>query len=127
MNNDGIDEGGGRFEKLWIASISIHIVVNNVLDSAFRDTAVVTSDDSLVGPYELVHRVIERWSKNSFRRSTELCYGGEARALQIGELHRFKETNAYVSIPIQFEMSVLEAMPSTLIPGATPPDWPPTV
>ncbi len=122
MSVYGDDIGGGRFSKHWTVNLDIHIVVGNVFDAAFRDNAVVTSADLAVGSYALVQLLIDKLEQAFISTESKNFATVEApRATEINELHRFKQTNAYVSIPVTFEMSVLQALPSTWVTLATPP------
>ncbi len=122
MHIYGDDIGGGRFSKHWTVNLDIHIVVGNAFDPSFRDNAVVTSADLAVGSYALVQLLIDKLEQAFISTVNGNFATVEApRAIDINELHRFKQTNAYVSIPVTFEMSVLQSLPSTWVTLATPP------
>lgn len=122
MHPSGDDIGAGRFNKLWEVAIDIHIVVGNVYDQAFRDSSLVTSASIGIGPYALATLLGDKMEQAYITTEDGNYATSELpRSTGIGRLHRFSQTNAYVSIPVSFEMAVKQSLPSTWIPSGTPP------
>jgi hypothetical protein len=107
----GDDIGAGRWAKTWNIEIDIHIVVLNVYDPAYMDTTVVTSSDRDTGPYELVQVLIDKLDQSYISTPAgDYATVEFPRATQVGELRRFR----------QFEMLIVQILPSTMTVSATP-------
>jgi hypothetical protein len=122
FHKEDTDIGGGRFVKIWQVNIDIHIITANVFDQAYQDSMVVSSPSLTSGPYALVHLLIDKMEQAYIKTANQDFATVEfPNATLIGDIHRFKQTNQYVSIPVSFGMSVKESLPSTWFPVATPP------
>lgn len=121
--NAGFDEGGGRLVKVWEVEIDIHIVVNSSVDIVFQDTYAVTSPNLTFGPYAIEHLVTDKFEQAYIvTASGNFATVEFPRHVNTGDLHRFKGTRDFVSIPLTFTMLVQQMLAGTLWSTALLPD-----
>lgn len=107
--------GGGRFSMHWDFEFTIHLVVGNILDSAWIDKIITTSYDMSTGPYEIADKVI-----NILSQTYPLNPKGQPvlvelpRPMSIGKLTKYPKSSSYSGIPIEFVCSFLEVLPKVL-------------
>ena len=104
--------GGGRFSKTYSLEFILHIVVLNIYDQSFKDSFIVESSS---GPYELAHLVINSMEQayllNSYGQPTLIEFPFYIDTMPID---RYKDTTAYMDIPIKFRVLFRQNLPLSL-------------
>ena len=117
------DIGGGRFVKTWNVKVTIHIVANSSYDIAWQDTGVVTSPNLTFGPYAIEQLVTDKLEQAYIKtQSGNYATVEFPRHMDTRELRRFKASNQYVSLPLEFEMTVENQLGGTLFKTGLLPD-----
>lgn len=123
MTDTGNDVGSGRFGKVWDVEFTIHLVVTNYYDSAWKDTTIVTSYNTTTGPYEIVDMIInivdQCFPVNQVGHLTVIEL---PQFVRIDEIKRYKKAQGYAGIPIVFRCTFQQILPANpLAPLQEPP------
>lgn len=117
LRDAGDTIGAGRYGKTWTWEITIHVIVDNIYDSSFKDIFINESHNYQTGPFQLAYQVQilleQAYLINSFYQPVLIEF---PYFLSTEKIKRYKGANSYAGIPIRFMVVFRDNLPSLNIP-----------
>jgi hypothetical protein len=108
-------DGGGRNAKTWQWEIEIGIVVQEIIDKAYKDTQAFLTTSSTLGVWVLAQSLIDM-----LEQAYPLDSNGGLALIELpvaeraGEPYRFRNANNLIALPVAFSFKWWQSLPASL-------------